>query len=71
MTQTEVIKAIAEQNGKNQETLYERLLEFGLDRDDVDTIKKMVFFYKLYNDATFYNAAVQSLGGVLYEELRA
>lgn len=71
MTQRDIVKAIAEMNNERQNKVFENLRSNGLTEKEVNTIREMVFFYKLYNDKTFYDATVEALGNNLYETLRA
>ena len=68
MTQIEIIETIATLNNENQIRVYNELMANGLTSEDIQTIKSMVFFHKLFNDNYLYNAVVENMGGEIYKE---
>ena len=61
-----IIETIAAADNETQKEIFARLAESGLNENDVDAIRKMVFFHKLYTDKEFYNSVVETLGNNLY-----
>ena len=50
MTQKELIATIAGMSNEEQKKVFEELKKNGLTEKEVQTIREMTFFYKLYND---------------------
>jgi len=65
----ELIKALAGMTNSQQEEVF-RELKKTLDEDEINVLREMVFFHKLYTDKAFYNTVVEELGNRLYTELR-
>ena len=71
MNPNELIEMIAAADDNTQKEIYTRLTKNGLTNKEIDTIRNMVFFHKLYNDKEFYNSVVETLGNSLYNTLTA
>ena len=71
MNPNELIEMIAAADDNTQKEIYTRLANNGLTNEEIDTIRNMVFFHKLYNDKDFYNSVVETLGNSLYNTLTA
>ena len=71
MNPNELIEMIAAADDNTQKEVYTRLANNGLTNEEIDTIRNMVFFHKLYNDKDFYNSVVETLGNSLYNTLTA
>lgn len=56
-----IIETVANLNEEMQNKFYEELKNNGLTNEDVETIQKHVFTYKLFNDKAFYNAAEETV----------
>ena len=66
MTQKELIETIAGLSNEEQKKVFEELKKNGLTEKEVQTIREMTFFYKLYNDKEFYDETVEAIGNDLY-----
>ena len=71
MTPDELIEMIAAADDNTQKEIYTRLANNGLTNEEINAIRNMVFFHKLYNDKEFYNSVVATLGNSLYNTLTA
>ena len=71
MTQKELIATIAGMSNEEQKKVFEELKKNGLTEKEVQTIREMTFFYKLYNDKKFYDEAVETIGNDLYNRFTA
>ena len=63
MTQKELLETLANMSEERQNEFYNRIPE-----EDAKIIKQMVFFYKLYNNETFYKAVETSMADQFYNE---
>lgn len=70
MDQKEIIRSVAYMSNENQVKFYAGLKANGLTDDEIDTIKSMVFYYKLFEDRTLYQAVEKSIGEQIYQEAR-
>ena len=66
MTQKELIATIAGMSNEEQKKVFEELKKNGLTEKEVQTIREMTFFYKLYNDKKFYDETVEAIENDLY-----
>ena len=71
MTQKELIATIAGMSNEEQKKVFEELKKNGLTEKEVQTIREMTFFYKLYNDKKFYDETVEAIGDDLYNRFTA
>ena len=71
MTPNELVKTIATMDNETQKEIYTRLAKNGLTNEEINTIRNMVFFHKLYNDEEFYNSVVETSGNSLYNTFTA
>ena len=71
MTPNEIIKIIATTDNETQKEIYSRLAENGLTNEEINTIRNMVFFHKLYSNEDFYNSVVATIGNSLYNTFTA
>ena len=71
MTQKELIATIAGMSNEEQKKVFEELKKNGLTEKEVQTIREMTFFYKLYNDNKFYDETVEAIGNDLYNRFTA
>ena len=71
MTQKELIATIAGMSNGEQKKVFEELKKNGLTEKEVQTIREMTFFYKLYNDKKFYDETVEASGNDLYNRFTA
>lgn len=53
---------LAQMSNDDQQVFYKTLLDNGFSSEDVLTLQKHVFFYKLQNNKGFYEAVMQELG---------
>lgn len=71
MNKYQIIETIANLPKDAQNAVYENMKKNGLGEAEIENIQAMVFFHKLYNDADFYNAVVETVGNRLYDRLNA
>ena len=71
MTQKELIATIAGMSNEEQKKVFEELKKNGLTEKEVQTIREMTFFYKLYNDKKFYDETVEAIENDLYNRFTA
>lgn len=71
MTPNELVKTIAAMDDETQKEIYSRLAKNGLTNEEINTIRNMVFFHKLYSNKEFYNSVVATIGNSLYNTFTA
>ena len=71
MTQKETIKIIANLSNEKQNEFYNDLRNSGFSNEEIKTIQRVVFTYKIYNDHHLYEPIVKSMAEQMYVEFNS
>ena len=69
MNMNETIRIISGLREETQNELYKKLEEMGFTSEEIDTIKSVAFYHKLFTDQRLYNTLLKTMAEEAYKEL--